>query len=135
MTSSVYYSISIFSPTVSSNELKLIFSVFFQAEDGIRYRDVTGVQTCALPICGLLKYIHGGEDHAYNPDVIQSLQIAVKSGKYTDYRVYADQINTRAPIALRDLLALNATNCKAISIDEVEPLTEKIGRASCRERV
>src|SRR5699024_12519833 len=26
----------------------LIF--FFQAEDGIRYRNVTGVQTCALPI-------------------------------------------------------------------------------------
>src|SRR5207248_7856006 len=25
-------------------------SVFFQAEDGIRYRTVTGVQTCALPI-------------------------------------------------------------------------------------
>src|SRR5699024_9123020 len=24
---------------------------FFQAEDGIRYRNVTGVQTCALPIC------------------------------------------------------------------------------------
>jgi len=23
---------------------------FFQAEDGIRDRDVTGVQTCALPI-------------------------------------------------------------------------------------
>jgi len=23
---------------------------FFQAEDGIRVRDVTGVQTCALPI-------------------------------------------------------------------------------------
>src|ERR1039457_6447656 len=25
---------------------------FFQAEDGIRYYKVTGVQTCALPICG-----------------------------------------------------------------------------------
>jgi len=25
--------------------------LFFQAEDGIRDRDVTGVQTCALPIC------------------------------------------------------------------------------------
>src|SRR6266704_6769697 len=24
---------------------------FFQAEDGIRHRNVTGVQTCALPIC------------------------------------------------------------------------------------
>src|SRR5207248_5472416 len=26
---------------------------FFQAEDGIRDRTVTGVQTCALPICAL----------------------------------------------------------------------------------
>src|SRR3712207_7905935 len=26
-------------------------AVFFQAEDGIRYIGVTGVQTCALPIC------------------------------------------------------------------------------------
>src|SRR5205807_7050006 len=26
-------------------------SFFFQAEDGIRYYKVTGVQTCALPIC------------------------------------------------------------------------------------
>src|SRR5215218_11247951 len=27
---------------------------FFQAEDGIRAHCVTGVQTCALPICSLL---------------------------------------------------------------------------------
>src|SRR6266851_7227219 len=30
--------------------LLLVFVFFFQAEDGIRDRDVTGVQTCALPI-------------------------------------------------------------------------------------
>src|SRR5437773_1538166 len=30
-----------------------LFFFFFQAEDGIRDRDVTGVQTCALPICTL----------------------------------------------------------------------------------
>src|SRR6266498_5328720 len=29
----------------------LCFFFFFQAEDGIRDADVTGVQTCALPIC------------------------------------------------------------------------------------
>src|SRR3989337_545885 len=29
----------------------LVFFFFFQAEDGIRYATVTGVQTCALPIC------------------------------------------------------------------------------------
>ena len=28
-----------------------IFNFFFQAEDGIRAYKVTGVQTCALPIC------------------------------------------------------------------------------------
>src|ERR1017187_10814615 len=29
----------------------VIFVFFFQAEDGIRDTSVTGVQTCALPIC------------------------------------------------------------------------------------
>src|SRR5437773_7675212 len=32
----------------------LLLCFFFQAEDGIRDRDVTGVQTCALPICGFV---------------------------------------------------------------------------------
>src|SRR5207253_8065931 len=31
------------------------FVFFFQAEDGIRDGHVTGVQTCALPISGLLR--------------------------------------------------------------------------------
>src|SRR5437588_6759544 len=34
-------------------KLYCIFCFFFQAEDGIRDRCVTGVQTCALPIFGL----------------------------------------------------------------------------------
>src|SRR6266542_4704411 len=33
-------------------KLTLVFFFFFQAEDGIRDATVTGVQTCALPICG-----------------------------------------------------------------------------------
>jgi len=35
--------------TQSGLTVVLLF-FFFQAEDGIRDRDVTGVQTCALPI-------------------------------------------------------------------------------------
>src|SRR5256886_2800279 len=31
--------------------MSLLFFFFFQAEDGIRDLTVTGVQTCALPIC------------------------------------------------------------------------------------
>src|SRR5277367_3239870 len=34
------------------NHSCFLFFFFFQAEDGIRDRDVTGVQTCALPISG-----------------------------------------------------------------------------------
>src|SRR5437868_10817561 len=36
--------------TVSIFNLFFYFFFFFQAEDGIRDRNVTGVQTCALPI-------------------------------------------------------------------------------------
>src|SRR5215813_9575417 len=34
----------------------MLFCFFFQAEDGIRDADVTGVQTCALPIWHCTKY-------------------------------------------------------------------------------
>src|SRR5437667_2731476 len=37
----------------------LFFFFFFQAEDGIRDRDVTGVQTCALPISGRFPSLRG----------------------------------------------------------------------------
>ncbi len=68
---------------------------------------------------GLLKYVHGGEYHAYNPDVVSSLQKAVVSGEYEDYAVFRDLVNVRSPSNLRDLLAIRAG--EAISIDEVEP--------------
>src|SRR5207249_7639373 len=35
--------------------LDVLVFFFFQAEDGIRDRNVTGVQTCALPILGTWK--------------------------------------------------------------------------------
>src|SRR5437868_11321766 len=35
---------------LSNHRIVLRFFFFFQAEDGIRDRNVTGVQTCALPI-------------------------------------------------------------------------------------
>src|SRR2546430_13757106 len=35
----------------------VLFFFFFQAEDGIRDLTVTGVQTCALPICGRRGYL------------------------------------------------------------------------------
>ena len=36
---------------VTSGSIRIPSVFFFQAEDGIRDYKVTGVQTCALPIC------------------------------------------------------------------------------------
>src|SRR4029077_10664135 len=42
---------------------------------------------------GLLKYVHAGEYHMYNPDVIAALQAAVVTGDDTLYRQYAALVN------------------------------------------
>src|SRR5437773_5881418 len=41
-----------------------VFFFFFQAEDGIRDRDVTGVQTCALPISQFAARLPDPASHA-----------------------------------------------------------------------
>lgn len=69
---------------------------------------------------GLFKYIHGGEYHAYNPDVVVSLQKAVRTGEFADYSIYSAQVNNRQVACLRDLLKLKEGRDK-ILIDEVEP--------------
>ena len=70
---------------------------------------------------GLLKFVYGGEYHAYNPDVVQALQLAVNNGNYEDYKRYADIVNNRPVATLRDLLKLNPPENGAIALDEVEP--------------
>src|SRR3989449_4546180 len=48
---------------VSRTSSALAATFFFQAEDGIRDVAVTGVQTCALPICpGLRPLVRPGEE-------------------------------------------------------------------------
>jgi len=69
---------------------------------------------------GLLKYVHGGEYHTYNPDVVGTLQAAVKSGDYSDYQAYAEFVNERSVATLRDLFILKRAQTPA-ALDEVEP--------------
>ncbi len=77
----------------------------------------------ALPLRagGLYKVMHGGEYHMYNPDVIGTLQTAVRTGDPRDYRAYADAVDHRPPSALRDLLGAQPLGAP-IALDEVEPV-------------
>lgn len=72
---------------------------------------------------GLLKYVHGGEYHAYNPDVVGTLQKAVKSGEIMDYREFAQQVNQRPVAMLRDLLRLK-TSDKPLPLEHIEPASD-----------
>jgi len=76
---------------------------------------------------GLLKYVDGGEYHAYNPDVVQSLQEAVTSGEYSDYKKYASIVDQRQPTAVRDLLKLK-TAATPLPLEEVESISDIISR-------
>ena len=71
-----------------------------------------------MNVGGLLKYIHGGEYHAYNPEIVKKLQEAVSSNSLSIYEEYAKLVDTRPPAMLRDLLEVKKEN--PISLKDVE---------------
>jgi glutamate synthase (NADPH/NADH) large chain len=70
---------------------------------------------------GMHKYVHGGEYHMYNPEVVTTLQAAVMSDDYGRYRKFAALVNERPASCLRDLFRLQA-DATPVPIDEVEPI-------------
>jgi len=69
---------------------------------------------------GLLKYVHDGEYHCFNPDVVATLQAAVRSGDYDRYLDYSRLVNDRPVATFRDLMRPKAAGAP-VAIDEVEP--------------
>src|SRR2546429_893215 len=90
-----------------------IFFFFFQAEDGIRDVAVTGVQTCALPICS-------GIRRQVLPSVC-ACKLAAR--KYLVQRAHRDWVG---------LLHLDRKHQHHLADVWYR---QQIGRASCRERV
>src|SRR5207249_5994578 len=88
---------------------------FFQAEDGIRDRNVTGVQTCALPI---------STEMSISPVTMTNVTPQPMIAKGATL--------TRMS---RRLSALRKLGLIAPTIATVRPSRMEIGRASCRERV
>src|SRR5690348_10926223 len=94
-----------------------------QAEDGIRDGRMTGVQTCALPICG-------GAERGDHVVAVRAVLRGVDEDDPLDEPEVGDRRPRRAGELERGLLAVGG----AVPVDLVEPDVE-IGRASCRERV
>jgi glutamate synthase (NADPH) large chain len=112
---------------------------FTGTESRVQGADFTDLESDALSLAtrawnareplgqgGLLKYVHGGEYHMYNPDVIAALQAAVMSGDYAHYKQYAALVNERPASAFRDLLGLRPQ--VAIALEDVEPVEAVLAR-------
>src|SRR5256886_10117276 len=95
---------------ISAETCRLVVFFFFQAEDGIRDLTVTGVQTCALPIC----------THA--AQVTHMIQMIERAMDHQGFSVIEC-----------------LSECVEFFPDVFDPANPKkggkIGRASCRERV
>lgn len=76
---------------------------------------------------GLLKYVHNGEYHCFNPDVVATLQAAVRSGDYERYLAYSKLVNHRPVATFRDLMKPRAMG-PGLDIDKVEPAEDILVR-------
>src|SRR5206468_4547552 len=94
----------------------LCFCFFFQAEDGIRDLIVTGVQTCALPIC---------------------VRCAVGSNQQAETRRFVFEVEFARLEGLQPIgFQREDYLVERVSEEFVgRKISGQIGRASCRERV
>lgn len=84
-----------------------------------------------LPSGGSFQFKVDGEHHLYNPKSIYQFQKAVRTGKYDEYRKYADQMNQEAltdPVTLRSMWNIDSTDRQSVPIDEVEPVSSIVKR-------
>ncbi|MDR1745845.1 MAG: glutamate synthase large subunit [Tannerella sp.] len=80
-----------------------------------------------LPYKGILSYRVDGENHAWNPETITTLQLATRLGSYKKFKEYTQMVNEKEqPVFLRDFFAIKKQ--KPIPIDEVEPASEIMKR-------
>jgi glutamate synthase (NADPH/NADH) large chain len=80
-----------------------------------------------LRLGGLLKFTANGEAHAFEPDVVMALQKAVQTADWDDYQEFADRVNQRDPLALRDLLGLRLAE-QPTPLEAVEPAVDILRR-------
>ncbi|MDG2990103.1 glutamate synthase-related protein [Candidatus Synechococcus calcipolaris G9] len=72
---------------------------------------------------GFVQFRPGGEYHMNNPEMAKALHKAVADKNYDHYEVYRQQLTTRIPTALRDLLEFQSDR-PSIDLDQVEPASE-----------
>lgn len=93
------------------------------ARDAIAMHDAGFAKTVCtdfLPNQGLFHYRKDGIKHAWNPETISTLQLAMRMGSYKKYKEFTRLVDEKdAPIFIRDFLDFKRN---PIDIDKVEPV-------------
>lgn len=83
------------------------------AKDYITFHDngfVTETIDPLLPYIGQMSYRKDGEQHAWNPETISTLQLATRTGSYTKFKEFTHAVDQKSsPIFLRDFLTSDVT--------------------------
>ncbi|MFI3169060.1 MAG: glutamate synthase large subunit [Faecalibacterium sp.] len=85
--------------------------------------------SCQLESSGNHKFRSGKEEHLFTPETIHLFRKAVFTGDYATFKEFTNKVDNMGAhgMHLRSLLEFNAAG-KAISIDEVEPVSEIVKR-------
>ncbi|MFC8274159.1 glutamate synthase large subunit [Streptomyces sp. NPDC057271] len=85
----------------------------------------------ALDIGGEYQWRREGEPHLFDPETVFRLQHATRNKRYDIFKKYTDRVNEQSErlMTLRGLFGF-AGDREAISIDEVEPVSEIVKRFS-----
>src|SRR5207245_6585183 len=94
--------------------------------DGIRDATVTGVQTCALPICSI---VNAHSEHEYYPPLVPLLETWL----YVHRGLVSIDLGKTVWALVGDAFAVCLAWHLRLSVGRGWPA--QIGRASCRERV
>ena len=119
--------------TIEGIDLNAIAQETFNRHKAAFGRDPLLANT--LDIGGEYAYRMRGEEHAWTPDVIASLQHAVRGNAADRYKEFAELVNSSAlrMNTIRGLFSIkgaDAAGRKPISIDEVEPAVDIVKRFS-----
>ncbi|MFZ0634368.1 MAG: glutamate synthase large subunit, partial [Candidatus Acidiferrales bacterium] len=81
-----------------------------------------------LQDAGLYRFRQTGERHGSSPDLMRRMHAFIREPSAESYRAFAEVVETREPVAVRDLL--DFTDAAAVPLDEVEPPSEILRRFS-----
>ena len=133
-----YRGAQLFEAVGMSNEIvDLCFTGTLSRIEGTRFDDLHEDQAQLAKIAfnprksisqgGVLKFVFNGEAHAFNPQVVDALREACQKGDRSAYDRFANLVNNRRPMVLRDLWKVKPA-ATVLSLDEVEPLDAVLKR-------